>query len=145
VRDAQSALLNAIAYSTGSGSVTNLASMGVNLNNDGTLSVDNDALSSALAQNPSAVQSFLQNATTGFATNLNNVLNSLVAPGSGSLTLDAQGISQSSDALNDQISDLQAQLTTQQQYLTEVYSQVNVTLQELPLLETQMSQQLAAI
>ena len=145
VRDAQSALLSAIAYSTSSGSITNLASMGVNLNNDGTLSVDSDALSAALAQNPSEVQSFLQDATSGFATNMNNVLTSLVAPGSGSLALDAQGISQSSSALTDQISDLEAQLTTQQQYLTEVYSQVNVTLQELPLLETQMSQQLAAI
>jgi len=145
VRDAQSALLSAIAYSTSSGSITNLASMGVNLNNDGTLSVDSDALSAALAENPSEVQSFLQDATSGFATNMNNVLTSLVAPGSGSLALDAQGISQSSSALTDQISDLEAQLTTQQQYLTEVYSQVNVTLQELPLLETQMSQQLAAI
>jgi flagellar hook-associated protein 2 len=145
VRDAQAALLSAVAYAAGNGAINSLATMGISLNDDGTLSVDNATLSSALSGNTSAVQSFLQNATTGFAANLNNVLNGLVEPGSGSLALDSQGITQSSNDLGDQISDMQAALAVQQQQLTQTYSQVNTTLQELPLLEAQMSQQLSSI
>jgi len=145
VREVQGELLAAIAYSTGGSGITNLASMGINLNNDGTLSVDNGALSSALSQNPSAVQSFLQTASSGFAANLSNVLNGLVGPGNGVLTLDSQGITQTSQDLGQQISDLQAALAVKQQNLIQVYAQVNTTLQELPLLQAQMSQQLSSI
>ena len=146
VRAAQSQLLSAISYSIGGNNgIVNLASMGINLNNDGTLTVDNSALSTALSQNYSAVQSFMQTTSTGFGSNLSNVLTSLTGPGTGALTVDAQGIQQSSTDLGQQISDLQASMTTQQQQLIQTYSQVNVTLQELPLLQDQMSQQLASI
>jgi flagellar hook-associated protein 2 len=60
LRDVQSMLLGAISYSvTGNNGIVNLASMGVNMNNDGTLSVDSGALSSALSSNFSAVQNLL--------------------------------------------------------------------------------------
>jgi flagellar capping protein FliD len=47
--------------------------------------------------------------------------------------------------LTKQIADLQASLATQQTSLTAIYAQVNTTLQELPLLENQISQQLASV
>lgn len=144
--DAQGALLNAISYSvSGNDGIVNLASLGISLNNDGTLSVDNGALSSALSSNYSAVQNLLQNTTNGFAQNLTNVINSITDPSSGILTLDAQSIQSTSQNLTQQISDLQAALTVQEQNLTTVYSNVNTTLQELPLLENETSQQLSAI
>jgi flagellar hook-associated protein 2 len=144
--DVQNLLLNAISYSvSGNGGIVNLASIGISLNNDGTLSVDNGALSSALSSNYSAVQNLLQNTTNGFAQNLTNVINTITDPASGILTLDAQNIQSSAQDLNQQISDLQAALTVQEQNLTTVYSNVNTTLQELPLLENETSQQLSAI
>jgi len=73
---------------------------------------------------------------------LSSALTNLADPGVGILGLDAQGISQSSLDLTQQISDLQAALATKQQNLTRVYSQVNATLQELPLLQAQISRQL---
>ncbi|HEX3869421.1 MAG TPA: flagellar filament capping protein FliD [Pirellulales bacterium] len=146
LREAQAALLAAVSFSApGNGGAVNLASIGVNLNDDGSLSVDASALSSSLASNFSGVQSFLQNSTTGFANNLSNAITNLTDPSTGALSLDAQGISQSSSALGDQISDLQAALAVKQQNLTQVYAQVNETLQELPLLQSQLSQQLATI
>jgi flagellar hook-associated protein 2 len=146
LREAQSELLSAVSFSAqGNGGAVNLASIGVNLNDDGTLSVDSSALSSALASNYSGVQAFLQNSTTGFANNLSNTITSLTDPSTGVLSLDAQGISQSSSDLGDQISDLQAALAIKQQNLTQVYAQVNDTLQELPLLQSQLSQQLATL
>ena len=50
-----------------------------------------------------------------------------------------------SQDLTQQISDLQGALAVKQQNLTLVYAQVNATLQELPLLQSQLSQQLASI
>jgi flagellar hook-associated protein 2 len=146
LREAQSELLSAAAFSAqGNGGAVNLASIGVNLDDDGTLSVDSSTLSSALASNYSGVQSFLQNQTTGFANNLSNTVTNLTDPSTGVLSLDATGISQSSSDLGDQISDLQAALAIKQQNLTQVYAQVNDTLQELPLLQSQLTQQLAAL
>jgi len=144
LREAQSALLSAINYSVGgNGGIVNLSSLGVNLNNGGTLSVDSGTLSTALAGNSSNVQSFLQSAT-GFSHNLNTVLTSLIDPTAGALGLDAKGFAQSSQDVTNHISNLQAALLIKQQSLTLIYSQVNATLQELPLLQAQLSQQLAS-
>jgi flagellar hook-associated protein 2 len=146
LRDVQSQLLGAISFSTsGNSGIVNLASIGVNLNNDGTLSVDNSALSNALSGNFSAVQNFLQNPTTGFTQNFSNIISNVNSPATGLLSIDAQSISNTSSGLTSQIADLQASLTVQQQNLTNVYSQVNATLQELPVLESQISQQLSGI
>jgi flagellar hook-associated protein 2 len=143
LRDAQVALLGAVSYAvTGSGAPVNLTNLGINTNDDGTLSVDSGALSSALSSNFSGVKSFLQTTSTGFAANLGTALNRLSGPG-GSLALDAQGFTSSSLAFTQKITDLQSALAVKQQNLIAVYAQVNVTLQELPLLQAQLSQQLA--
>lgn len=146
LRDVQSMLLSAITYSvTGNNGIVNLASMGVNMNDDGTLSVDNSTLQSALSSNFSAVQNLMQNSSTGFAQNLDSVLQNINAPSTGILSIDSQSIQNASNGLTQQISDLQAALVVQEANLTKVYSQVNTTLQELPLLEAQLNQQIAGL
>ena len=146
LRDVQSQLLAAFSYSVpGNSGVVNLASIGVNFNNDGTLSVDSGKLSAALSSNYSAVQNLLQNTTNGFSQNLSTVLSNINGAGTGILSLDAQSITNTSQGLTKQIADLQASLATQQASLTAIYAQVNTTLQELPLLENQISQQLASV
>jgi flagellar hook-associated protein 2 len=145
LRDVQSQLLGAISYSiSGNSGIVNLASIGVNFNNDGTLSVDSGQLTSALSSNYSAVQNLLQNTTNGFSQNLSTVLSGINSPGTGILSLDAQSVTTTSQGISSQVADLQAALAVQQTNLTKVYSQVNATLQELPLLENQISQQLAS-
>jgi flagellar hook-associated protein 2 len=145
LRDAQSALLGAVTFSAaGNNGAVNLASIGVNLNNDGTLSVDSSALATALSSNFSGVQGFLQSPTAGFAKSLSTTINNLTDSSSGILGLDAKGIAQSSQDLAQQISDLQASLVLKQQQLTSIYARVNTTLQQLPLLQAQLSQQLAS-
>ncbi len=145
LREAQAALLSAVSYATpGNNGAVNLASLGVNLNNDGTLTTTASTLASALASNFSGVQNFLQATTTGFASNLSKILTNVTDSSAGTLGLDAKGISQSSQALSQQISDLQAALADKRHSLTLLYAQVNVTLQELPLLQAQLTQQLAS-
>jgi flagellar hook-associated protein 2 len=146
LRDVQSQLLGAISYSiSGNDGVVNLDSIGINMNDDGTLSVDSGTLSAALSNNFSAVQNFLQNATGGFAQNLSQVISNVNSPGTGLLSIDAQSITNTSQDLSSQIADMQASLTAQQASLTTIYAQVNATLQELPVLENQISQQLTGI
>jgi len=145
VRNAQEQLLAAISYSiTGNNGLVNLESIGVNSNNDGTLSVDSATLSNALNNNYGSVQNLLQGAS-GLATNLGTVLNQLTDPSQGSITLDLQGLSQTSQSLGQQISDMQAQLTTQEQTLTAQFAQVQTALQELPLLQQQITAQLGSL
>jgi flagellar hook-associated protein 2 len=145
LRDVQNQLLSAFSYSIpGNSGVVNLASIGVNFNNDGTLSVDSGALNSALSSNFSAVQNLLQNTTNGFSQNLSTVLSNINSPGTGILSLDLQSVTSTSQGITSQLADLQAALAVQQTNLTNVYSQVNATLQELPMLENQISQQLAS-
>jgi len=146
LRDAQQALLSAITYSTaGNGGAVNLTNLGISMNNDGTLTIDFGGLATALSSNFSGVQSFLQTPSTGFAASLNTVLTGLTESTTGSLGLDAQGLTRSSLDLTNHISDLQASMAVQTQNLIAVYARVNTTLQELPLLQQQLSQQLASI
>ena len=99
LRALQSRLLNDVTYSiTGNGGVVNLAALGIDLNNDGTLSVNqvatdtHPALSDVLAKNPSAVQSFFENGSgTGFANTFNNDLFSLTDTTDGIVNLDIAG------------------------------------------------------
>ncbi len=146
LRDVQGQLLGAVAYSIpGNNGIVNLASIGVNLNDDGSLSVDTNTLNAALSSNYSAVQNLLQNTTNGFAQNFSSVISTVNSPGTGILPIDSQSISNTAQGIGSQITDLQAALAVQQANLTTVYSQVNTTLQELPLLESQISQQLSGI
>jgi flagellar hook-associated protein 2 len=143
VRMLQQELLSSVNFSpsgSGSGSIVNLSSLGVNLNADGTLSVDSSTLSSALTNNYSAVQSFMQG-TAGFGSNLTGMLSQVLDP-QGPIALDLQGISQSSQSLGQQISDMQTYLQQQQQTLTQEYTQVDVTLQQLPTLTSQIDAEL---
>jgi flagellar capping protein FliD len=73
------------------------------------------------------------------------VLSNINGAGAGILTLDSQSVNNTSQGLTKQILDLQAALAVQQTNLTAIYSRVNTTLQELPLLESQISQQLASV
>jgi flagellar capping protein FliD len=82
---------------------------------------------------------------TGFATNMSTILNSFTDPTEGLITLDLQGMSQTNDDLSNQISDMQSSLATEQQNLTSQYDQMQVALQELPQIQSQITQQLAGL
>jgi flagellar capping protein FliD len=115
------------------------------MNADGTLTVDNSQLNSALASNFQAVQNFFQNTSTGFAQNLSSDLTTLTDPTKSPISIDLNGINSSISSLQSEISDFQANLATQQQTLTTYYSNVNATLQELPTLLASINAQLDSL
>jgi len=141
----QSTLASDINFAaSGNSSFANLASMGINLNDDGTLSVDSSTLNASITANFQNFVGFFQGAgsTAGFAQNFNTDLTNLLSP-TGLIATDENGINQSSQALSDQISQFQANLTAQQASLTTEFSQIDATLEQLPTLELQIQGQLS--
>ncbi|HKM85014.1 MAG TPA: flagellar filament capping protein FliD [Terriglobales bacterium] len=157
LRILQSSLLADITYATTdptsvSSGLTNLAALGIDLNNDGTLTVNQVAtdthpsFSDVLAKNPGAVLNFFQNSdATGFADNLTTALTNLTDPSTGVLKEDlASNQSQQTD-LGTEITNFQTQLAAQTTQLDQVFDTVNATLEEYPFLLDEVTQELASI
>jgi flagellar hook-associated protein 2 len=145
LRGVQDQLLSAITTSIGGNNgLVNLASIGVNMNTDGTLSVDSGALTNAVSNNFTSVQNLLQG-TGGVATTLSSTLSQITDPTQGSITLDLQGMSTENQDLSTQISAMQTQLATQDQLLVAEYAQMQNTLDEMPMLQSQITQQLGSL
>lgn len=142
----QSTLLSDVAASvTGNGDISSLASLGITMNDDGTLTVDSSQLTNALGSNFQAVQNFFQTATTGFAQQFSSDLTNLTDPTNGAIAVDLNGINSSISSLQSEISDFQANLATEQQTLTTYYSNINATLQSLPSLLASINSQLSSL
>jgi flagellar hook-associated protein 2 len=149
----QSQLLNGITTSlSGNGAAVNLQSIGIQLQEDGTLSVasssssDSMDLNDALANDFSAVQNLFQSTSqAGVAQTLNTALTNLTDATNGPLNLDMSSISSQESDLNDQISEFQYQLQQTQTQLTNEYSTINTTLEQMPELINQVNQQLNAL
>lgn len=80
--------------------------------------------------------------TGSFGASLNSLMILMSDPAEGPLALDQQSIQETNQDLTQQINDFESRLATQQQQLTTEYSQINAQLQQLPLLQAQVSQEL---
>jgi flagellar hook-associated protein 2 len=138
LRVLQSTLASDITYTTTdatsvSSGFTNLAALGITMNNDGTLTVDSTTLSTALTSNTAAVQNFFTNAnSTGFADNFSAELTNLTDPATGILNEDLASNQQQQTDLTNEITDFQTQLAAQTTALTAEFDQVNANLEEYP-------------
>jgi flagellar hook-associated protein 2 len=151
LRSLQSSLMNDVTYSiSGNGGLVNLASLGINMNNDGTLTVGTNAqgqtLNQVLQSNPAAFLNFFQNAaSSGFANNFNTDLTNLTDPTIGVLNVDLTQNQTEQQDLSTRITNFETQLTAQQQQLTTEFDQVNASLQSYPLLLQQVTETLATL
>ncbi len=158
LRTLQSSILNDVAYAlpgatgttTINDGIVNLASLGINMNNDGTLTVGNNASGESLSQivssDPSAVLNFFQNSSsTGFANTFNADLTNLTDPTTGPLNVDVtQNTAQEQD-LSNNISNFEAQLSNEQTQLTQEYDSVNASLEAYPLLLQATTEELGTL
>jgi flagellar hook-associated protein 2 len=141
----QQELLSAVASSmSGNNGLVNLQSIGIEMQNDGTLSVDSTTLNNALENNFSAVQNLFQG-TSSVGQTLQTSLTSLTDPVTGPLNVDVNSISSEITDLNSQISDFQYQLQQTQAQLTTEYDTINTTLEQLPETLAQINSQLQAL
>ncbi len=147
----QTNLMNDVTYSaSGNSGLVNLASLGINMNDDGTLTVgvtaSGQTLSQVLSANPAAFQSFFQNSTsTGFANKFHNDLTNLTDPTDGLLNVDLAQNKTQQQNLADSINRFEDQLRAQQTQLTQEFSLVNASLQAYPLLLQQVTETLSTM
>lgn len=143
LRSVQFSLLSDVTYAiSDNGGITGLASIGVKMQDDGTLTVDDTKLSSVLSNNLGQVQNLFQSVTpAGFASNFAADLTQMTSSG-GLINSDLAQIAQQQKTLSDQISNMEDQLAVKQTRLINQYSQVNAALQLFPLLMQQITGQL---
>jgi len=135
----QQQLMNFMTQAFGSDSTYNtLGSLGISMNNDGTLAVDSTQLNAALNGDYSGVLNFFQS-TSGFATGLSAQLTQLTDPTEGAFNLDLQGMQSTYSSLQDQVNDFQTYIASQEQMWTTQYDQLNVTLLQWPFQQQEMN------
>jgi len=126
-----------------------LANVGIDFNADGTLSLNSTKFANAMSANPNAVTRMFTAVSgtggqQGFATQLNNVLTSMLSP-TGLLT-GAQASTQSTITdMNTRIAAMQTQLNQEQTQLIAQYSQLNADLVVAQQQQTALANALASL
>ena len=129
LRELQQRLLSEVATDTGTGQYTSLRSIGVQLQNDGTVQIDSSALSQALSSNFAAVRSAFQG-SGGVGQSISSDLLNLTDPVTGLMNADLKSVADQQSTIADRIQTLNDYLTTQRKMLTDKYTQINVLMQE---------------
>jgi flagellar hook-associated protein 2 len=122
----------AVNYTASGSDINSLTSMGIAVNNDGTLTFDVASLDSVLNTDYSSVVSFFQNANGWGQTFANVLTNSGTSSPTGILALASSSNSNIESTLNADISKEQSMISAQQSSLTTELNSANEILQELP-------------
>jgi flagellar hook-associated protein 2 len=147
----QSSLASDVTYATTdatsvSSGFNSLAAIGINENNDGTLTVDTATLTSALSSSPAAVQNFFTNSnSTGFADNFNADLTNLTDPSGGILNQDLASNQNQQNDLTTEITNFQTQLAAQKVQLDQEFDAVNTSLEQYPFTLYEVTAALASL
>jgi len=148
LRSLQSSLLADVTYSiSGNNGYVNLASIGVDMANDGTLSVNDSTLDDVLANHFSDFKNLFQSLTgdTGFAYNFSNDLTTLNDPITGIINANLTQNTSVQNMLTDQINELEDRLVDRQKQLIDEYSRVDAMLRQFPMIMAQITSQLGVI
>lgn len=145
----QQTLSNMLGNAVGSGSIQRLADVGISMNSDGSLSL-NQTTFNAAATNPAAIKTLFSNndATNpnndGIGVQMNTALMSALGV-NGSITASLDGLNQQVQDNSQDQATLQQQLSLQQQRLTAQYGALNAQLSQMQSLSTSLTSQLAAL
>ncbi|MGD0348270.1 MAG: flagellar filament capping protein FliD [Terracidiphilus sp.] len=123
---------NATLGYTNASDINSLTTLGISVNNDGSLTFDANSLDSVLNSDYSSVAGFFQNAS-GWGQNFSNMLSNAGSSSStGILALAANANSTTESTLNAEITKEQSYISAQQSSLTTQLNQANEILEELP-------------
>ena len=145
LRSLQSSLLSMVSTAaSGAGQYVNLQSMGIEMQNDGTLQINSANLSQALSSNFSDVQKFFQS-TSGWGQAAGTQMLQLTDPTLGPVAADINGLKQTNQGLTDQINDFELRMSAVQDQLTTQYSSLDALLQQYPMQLQQVAAQLGSL
>ncbi len=102
-------------------SIHSLAELGVTVQSDGTLKLDEDVLDRALSNDFNSVTNFFQDENAGFVKLTDSVLETLTDTTTGAFVLQENSLQQSIDSLNDRIDDLETMLESERERLTRQF------------------------
>jgi flagellar hook-associated protein 2 len=146
LRTLQSQLLGLVSTTNTAGQYVNLQSMGIEMQDDGTLQVNTSALSTALSSNYSDVQKFFTSTSpAGWGQTVGTQLLQMTDPTMGLVSADINGLNQTNDSLTAQINDFEVRMTAVQQQLTTQYSNLDALLQQYPMQIQQVTAQLGSL
>jgi flagellar hook-associated protein 2 len=114
------------------GAYTTLASVGIMLNDDGTLSFDQGTFASALQADPRSVERLFvtdsSNGSTGIMGTIGSAVDSLTDPINGAITAEVQSFPNQSTEIGTEMTDMQQRITTYQTRLQAEFTQMNTTM-----------------
>jgi flagellar hook-associated protein 2 len=115
-----------------SGNYTTLDSVGISLNTDGSIALDTDKLSAAIAADPTSVERLFvtdpTNGSTGVMGTIGSTIDSLTSGTSSAFQAEITGFTNRSTSLGTQITAMNARTAAYQTLLTNEFTQMNVTL-----------------
>jgi len=117
---------------TKSSDINSLTSLGISVNNDGSIAFDASTLDSLLNSDYSSVAGFFQNANSWGQTFSNMLTNAGTSSNTGILSLSLKSDSNIESTLNAEITKENAYISSQQTSLTTELNQANQIMQELP-------------
>ncbi len=141
----QEQLQSALSAKYSSGSISSLTQLGIETQQDGTITLNNDTLTAVLNSNYSDVSGFFQNADS-FGSSLNSLLNNLSSSNpSGALDLALSENKGQETNLNKNVSNENAIIATEKQTLTDELNTANQELQAIPEQLTEVNELYSAI
>jgi flagellar hook-associated protein 2 len=115
-----------------SGVYTTLGSVGIDLNTDGTLTLDSAKLSSAIAADPTSVQRLFvtdaSNGSQGVMGAIGSAIDAMTVGSSSPIQAELNAFSSHNQDLTNEIGNLQQQSTDYQKQLQNTFAQMNATL-----------------
>jgi flagellar hook-associated protein 2 len=123
---------NATLGYTNSSDINSLTTLGISVNNDGSLTFDANSLDSVLNTDYASVTGFFQNANSWGQSFSNMLSNAGSSSSSGMLSLAASANSSIESTLNADITKEESTISAQQSSLTTELNQANEVLEELP-------------
>ena len=149
IRTLQEQLLGSVGYSSSkTDSIASLASIGVTMNDDGTLTFDSNKFSGLIQSNYSGVKTFFQGSgdgSSGFANSIGKLMDQLTDSTAGAIVIDLKGNSDAQKSITDQIDDFEVRIADRRQQLLEQYSKVDAILRQFPLTQNQVTAQLNSL
>jgi len=130
--DAGNSATSTLDYSNAS-DINSLTTLGISVNNDGSLTFDASSLDSLLNTDYSGVAGYFQN-TSGWGLSFSDMLTSAGSSSStGMLSLAANSNSSTESTLNAEVTKENTYISSQQSSLTTELNEANETFEELPL------------
>lgn len=121
-----------------------LASIGIEFQQDGTLSINDSTLTTALTNNPTEVQN-LFTAANSVGQQVNASLNTAGNPTDGLITTARNGLSTLMSDINQRVLDIDQRLSFRQQALIAQFSRADAALRNLATMQNQIGAQLRGL